>query len=192
MSDEQIKAKAVEKIIQPGVPGQVSSCSGGKLISYGLGSAGYDIRLSIADFRVCQPLERGWVVDPKNIGRVYEQIEVSSDANGVFFVIPAQGYALGVSMEEFNMPSNVLGICLGKSTYARSGIVLNTTPLEPGWKGFLTLEFFNGSPNPVRLYAGEGVAQVLFFQAEGVGVSYADRAGKYQGQKQEVVLPRLK
>lgn len=162
-----------------------------KVISYGLSSYGYDIRLSCKDFRLFKP-QKDKVNDPKNFTETsLESILSLVDNKGEFFVIPPHGYALGVSVEAFNMPENITGVCVGKSTYARAGIVANITPLEAGWRGYLTLEFANTSNTPCRLYANEGIAQVLFFEGEQCNTSYSDRKGKYQNQPQSVILSKV-
>ncbi|HEY9704565.1 MAG TPA: dCTP deaminase [Allocoleopsis sp.] len=111
------------------------------------------------------------------------------DAEENYFILPAHSYALGVSVEKFTIPKNIIGICLGKSTYARSGILVNVTPLESGWQGYLTIEISNISPSPCRIYLNEGIAQLLFLQGNIPKISYNDRKGKYQNQPQTVVLP---
>jgi dCTP deaminase len=168
----------------------VSILNNRKVVSYGLSSYGYDIRLSEKDFRIFKPQVLK-INDPKSFNDdSVEPLTSLVDKNGEFFVIPAHGYALGVSVEEFNMPENVTGVCVGKSTYARSGIIANMTPLEAGWRGYLTLEFANTSNTPCRLYINEGIAQVLFFEGEICNTSYSDRKGKYQNQPQAVILPK--
>lgn len=112
-----------------------------------------------------------------------------SDAEENYFILPAHSYALGVSVEQFNIPRNITAICLGKSTYARCGILINVTPLESEWKGYLTIEISNISPSPCRIYLNEGIAQLLFFQGNEPKISYNDRKGKYQDQPKAVVLP---
>lgn len=113
-----------------------------------------------------------------------------SDVTEEYFILPAHSYALGVSVEKFNMPRDITAICLGKSTYARCGILINVTPLESEWKGYLTIEISNISPSPCRIYLNEGIAQLLFLQGNTPKISYNDRRGKYQDQPQTVILPR--
>jgi len=170
------------KMIDPFVDGQVRN----GVISYGLSSYGYDIRVA-DEFKVFTPGMGGMVVvDPKDLN---EQAMV--DFIGDVCIIPPNSFALARSLEYIRMPRNVLGAVLGKSTYARCGIVTNFTPLEPGWHGYITIEISNTTPLPARIYANEGIAQVLFFEGDApCEVSYADKKGKYQGQ-QGVVLPRL-
>jgi dCTP deaminase len=161
-------------MIKPFIPRQVSD----GVISYGLGSYGYDIRIG-NKFKVFQPLygEPG-VVDPKS-----SENGIWQDFEGDVCYIPPNSFALGVSLEMFNMPRDVTGLVVGKSTYARCGLIVNITPLEAGWSGYVTMEISNTTPLPAKVYANEGIAQVLFFQSEPCSVSYADRKGKYQHQR---------
>jgi len=154
------------------------------VISYGLSSMGYDIRVT-DEFKVFTNVKQA-VVDPKQFNP-----DSFVDFKGVTCVIPPNSFALARSVEYFRMPRSVLGLCLGKSSYARCGIVVNITPLEPGWEGHLTIEISNTTPLPARIYSFEGIAQVLFFEAGSLPeVSYADRKGKYQGQ-QGITLPKV-
>lgn len=158
---------------------------GTKPISYGLSSYGYDIRVT-DEFLVFHNTFGG-VVDPKDFERESALIEI----RGEHCIIPPNSFALARSLEYIRMPRNVTGLVLGKSTYARCGIVTNFTPLEAGWEGHITIEISNTTPMPVRVYANEGIAQVLFFEGDGAcEVSYADRSGKYQGQR-GITLPRV-
>ena len=167
----------------------VSSKNGNKVISYGLSSYGYDIRLSPKEFYLFVDKERA--NDPKQFKQdAVEAIELKEDTNGQYFLMPPHSYGLGVSLELFNIPNNVTGICEGKSTYARSGIMINLTPLEAGWSGYLTLEFANVSNAPCRLYANEGIAQIIFFEAEDCLTPYSSRKGKYQNQPEQVVFAK--
>ena len=162
-----------------------------KVISYGPSSYGYDIRLSPKDFRIFRHIP-GTVIDPKNFNpKNLESVELKSDRNGEFFIIPAHSYGLGVSLERFNLPNDVTTIAIGKSTYARCALIANVTPFEAGWQGHPTLEFSNGSGADVRIYANEGCLQILFLRGEPCRTSYSDRAGKYQSQGHEVVLARV-
>jgi dCTP deaminase len=146
------------------------------VISSGVGSYGYDMRLS-GEFRIFLAAEG--VVDPKEADRGH-----FVDFKGDVCVIPPNSYALGRSLEYFRLPRDVLAVCFGKSTYARCGVVVNVTPLEPEWEGFVTISISNTAPLPARVYANEGIAQVIFLGAvEVCETSYADRAGKYQAQK---------
>lgn len=182
-SDGWIRRMALEhRMIEPFVDGQVSK----GVISYGLSSYGYDIRVA-DEFKIFTPgLGDMTVVDPKQF-----DARALVDFRGDVCVIPPNSFALGRSIEYFRIPRNVLCICLGKSTYARCGIIVNVTPFEPEWEGYATIEISNTAPLPARIYAGEGIAQVLFFEADEVcQVSYADKKGKYQSQT-GIVLPRL-
>jgi len=167
-------------MIEPFEPNQVREGT----ISYGVSSYGYDIRVS-PEFKVFTNVH-SVVVDPKNFDD-----RSFVDVNAESCIIPPNSFALARTVEYFRVPRNVLAICLGKSTYARCGIVVNVTPLEPSWEGYLTLEISNTTPLPAKIYANEGIAQLLFFQGEEEPeVAYADRKGKYQGQV-GVTLPRL-
>ncbi len=154
------------------------------VISYGLSSYGYDIRIS-DEFKIFTNINTT-IVDPKEFDP-----RSFVDFKGDVCVIPPNSFALGRSVEYFKIPRNVMTICLGKSTYARCGIITNVTPFEPEWEGFVTLEISNTTPLPAKIYAREGIAQVLFFESdETCAVSYADRQGKYQAQ-QGIVLPTV-
>ena len=154
------------------------------MISYGLSSYGYDIRIA-DEFKIFTNINTT-IVDPKSFDP-----RSFVDYQGEMAVIPPNSFALGRSVEYFKIPRNVLTICVGKSTYARCGIITNVTPFEPEWEGYVTLEISNTTPLPARIYASEGIAQVLFFESdEACLVSYADRQGKYQGQ-QGIVLPTV-
>lgn len=146
------------------------------VISYGCSHFGYDIRLG-TKFKVFKNV-RGGTVDPKEIDESnFEDIETDEP-----LIIPAHSYILAESLEHFNMPGDVVGVCLGKSTMARCALIVNVTPLEPGWRGILTIEISNSSPCPVRVYPKEGIAQILFFRGEHPTVTYSDKGGKYQDQ----------
>jgi dCTP deaminase len=192
LNDKQINHLAeTTEMITPFEKQLVSTINNRKVVSYGLSSYGYDIRLSEKDFRIFK-LQEEKINDPKYFGNdSVESLTSLVDKNGQFFIIPAHGYALGVSVEAFNMPEDVTGVCVGKSTYARAGIIANITPLEAGWRGYLTLEFANTSNTPCRLYVNEGIAQVLFFKGELCKTSYSDRKGKYQNQPQTVIFSKV-
>jgi len=179
--DHWIRKMALEHgMIEPFVDRQVRE----GVISYGLSSYGYDIRVA-DEFKIFTNVY-STVVDPK-------QFDPKSmvDFKGEVCVIPPNSFALARTVEYFRVPRGVLCVCLGKSTYARCGIIVNITPFEPEWEGYVTLEISNTTPLPARIYANEGIAQVLFFEAdEECEVSYAERKGKYQRQ-QGIVLPRL-
>jgi dCTP deaminase len=170
-------------MIEPFVPGQVREDDGRRLISYGTSSYGYDVRCS-PEFKVFTNINSA-TVDPKGFDQ-----DSFVDVVGDVCVIPPNSFALASTVEYFRIPRNVLTICLGKSTYARCGIIVNVTPLEPEWEGHVTLEFSNTTTLPAKIYANEGVAQMLFFESDEVcEVSYKDRGGKYQGQT-GVTLPK--
>jgi dCTP deaminase len=153
-------------------------------ISYGLSSYGYDLRIA-DEFKIFTNINNT-IVDPKAFDP-----RSFVDYQGPVCIVPPNSFALGRSLEYFKIPRNVLTICVGKSTYARCGIITNVTPFEPEWEGYVTLEISNTTPLPAKIYANEGIAQVLFFQSdEACQTSYADRQGKYQGQ-QGIVLPTV-
>jgi len=180
-SDRWIRRMALEKgMIKPFEDRQVRQ--GG--ISYGLSSYGYDIRIA-DEFKIFTNINTT-IVDPKRFDP-----RSFVDYQGEVAVIPPNSFALGRSVEYFKIPRTVLTICVGKSTYARCGIITNVTPFEPEWEGYVTLEISNTTPLPAKIYANEGIAQVLFFESdEACETSYADRQGKYQGQ-QGIVLPTV-
>ena len=154
------------------------------VISYGLSSYGYDLRIA-DEFKIFTNINNT-LVDPKAFDP-----RSFVDYQGPVCIVPTNSFALGRSVEYFKIPRNVLTICVGKSTYARCGIITNVTPFEPEWEGFVTLEISNTTPLPAKIYANEGIAQVLFFESdEACQTSYADRQGKYQGQ-QGIVLPTV-
>ena len=170
-------------LIDPFEPGQVREVNGERIISYGTSSYGYDLRCA-PEFKVFTNVYSA-VVDPKNFDPTS-----FVDINSEVCIIPPNSFALARTVEYFRIPRNILTICLGKSTYARCGIIVNVTPLEPEWVGHVTLEFSNTTPLPAKIYANEGVAQVLFLESDQpCEVSYRDRGGKYQGQT-GVTLPR--
>ncbi len=182
-SDRWIRRMSTEHgMIEPFEESQVREGA----VSFGLSSYGYDMRVA-REFRIFTNVH-STVVDPKSFdARSFVESE------GDVCIVPPNSFALARSVEYFRIPRNVLTICVGKSTYARCGIITNVTPFEPEWEGFVTLEISNTTPLPARIYANEGIAQVLFFEADEddvCAVSYADKRGKYQGQ-QGVTLPRL-
>ncbi|BDZ75076.1 dCTP deaminase [Methylophaga marina] len=182
-SDKWIRRMAEQGMISPFEPGQVRYRDDNRIISYGTSSYGYDVRCS-NEFKIFTNINSA-VVDPKNFDES-SFVDVTSDV----CIIPPNSFALARTVETFRIPRNVLTVCLGKSTYARCGIIVNVTPLEPEWEGQVTLEFSNTTPLPAKIYANEGVAQMLFFESDEVcETSYADRGGKYQGQS-GVTLPR--
>ncbi|OOS23504.1 dCTP deaminase [Moraxella pluranimalium] len=186
-SDRWIRKMAEEhEMISPFEPNQVRyNEQGVKLVSYGTSSYGYDVRCA-NEFKVFTNVHSA-IVDPKNFDE-RSFIDIVGDE----CIIPPNSFALARTVEYFKIPRDVLTVCLGKSTYARCGIIVNVTPLEPEWEGHVTLEFSNTTNLPARIYAGEGVAQMLFFQSDADDVcetSYKDRGGKYQGQT-GVTLPK--
>lgn len=187
-------------MISPFQPEQIRRTeSGAAAISSGLSSFGYDIRLADAGLKhfrnprvhfTIDPQTGAVqdkppiVVDPKNFdSRIPIHLSVNNDDSGSFYILSPGAYALGVSVEAFDIPRHVLGICYCKSTYARCGLMVNTTPLEPGWRGQLVIELANLTDLPMKVYANEGIAQVVFFEGDIPSVTYADRSGKYQDQK---------
>ncbi len=176
-SDRWIRKMAKEKgMIEPFHDRLVQEVDGRKVISYGLSSYGYDLRVS-DHFKVFTNLNYS-LIDPK----AFEE-SAFVDVFGDECIIPPNSFALARSVEYFRIPRDVLTLCIGKSTYARCGIIVNVTPFEPEWEGYVTLEISNTTPLPAKIYANEGLAQVLFYQAaEECETSYADRKGKYMGQ----------
>jgi dCTP deaminase len=179
--DHWIRKMAVEqRMIEPFVDKQVRQ----GVISYGVSSYGYDMR--VADEFMIFTNVHSAIVDPKNFDP-----KSMFEFKGEVCIIPPNSFALARTVEYFRIPRNVLTVCLGKSTYARCGLIVNVTPFEPEWEGYVTLEISNTTPLPAKIYANEGLAQVLFFEAdEECEVSYADKKGKYQKQ-QSIVLPKL-
>ena len=183
-ADKWIRKMALEKkMIEPFEGGQVRAVDGRRIVSYGTSSYGYDVRCA-REFKIFTNIN-STIIDPKNFDP-----KNFVDFDGEVCIIPPNSFALARTVEYFRIPRNVMVVCLGKSTYARCGIIVNVTPLEPEWEGHVTLEFSNTTPLPARIYANEGVAQFLFFESDEVcETSYRDRGGKYQGQK-GVTLPR--
>jgi dCTP deaminase len=180
-SDKWIRKMALEhQMIEPFTEKQVRE----GVISYGLSSYGYDVRIA-DEFKIFTNINH-MVVDPKNFDP-----RSFVDFRGEQCIIPPNSFALARTVERFKIPRDVIVVCLGKSSYARCGIIVNVTPLEPEWEGIVTLEVSNTTPLPARIYAGEGIAQMLFFQSdEACETSYADKKGKYQSQD-GLTLPRL-
>ena len=181
MSDRWIRKMAQEQeMIKPFAENQVRE----GVISYGLSSYGYDLRVA-DEFKIFTNVNSN-IVDPKHFD---ERSFV--EFRGAVCIIPPNSFALARSVEYFKIPRNILTICVGKSTYARCGIIVNVTPLEPEWEGFVTLEISNTAPLPARVYANEGLCQLVFFNADQVcEISYKDKKGKYQSQK-GIVLPKI-
>ncbi|HJS57229.1 MAG TPA: dCTP deaminase [Vicinamibacteria bacterium] len=180
-SDRWIRKMALEhRMIEPFVEKQVRE----GVISFGLSSYGYDVRIA-DEFKIFTNINSS-IVDPKHFDP-----KSFVDFRGEVCIVPPNSFALARTVEYFRIPRNVITVCLGKSTYARCGIIVNVTPFEPEWEGIVTLEVSNTTPLPARIYAGEGIAQVLFFESDEVcETSYADKKGKYQAQ-QSLTLPRL-
>jgi dCTP deaminase len=195
-NDRWINEQAAAGMIEPFVPGLVrwrgmSPPHG--LLSFGTSSYGYDLRLSAKEFLIFRHVP-GTVMDPKRFNPKNLEpapLHHDEDGNGRYFILPAHSYGLGVALERLRVPPNITVICLGKSTYARSGIIVNTTPAEASWEGHLTLEFSNSSGADCRIYAQEGICQLLFFEGDPCETTYAERAGKYQGQPERVTLARV-
>jgi dCTP deaminase len=178
--DHWIRKMALEyQMIEPFEEKQIRD----GVVSYGLSSYGYDIRVA-NEFKIFTNVNSA-IVDPKHFDPTS-----FVDFTGALCIIPPNSFVLARTVEYFRIPRNVLSICLGKSSYARCGLIVNVTPLEPEWEGYLTLEISNTTPLPARVYANEGIAQLLFFEGEVPEVSYADRNGKYQRQH-GVTLPRI-
>lgn len=193
LCDREIATLAQKwQMIDPFINSLVREVDERKVISYGLSSFGYDIRLSDKEFKIFRH-KPGHITDPKRFDN--SQLELQDyghSPNGEkYYVLPAHSYGLGVSLERIVMPNNVIATCLGKSTYARCGIQANVTPLEPGWSGHITLEISNNSDEDARIYANEGICQLLFFQGLAPDTTYADRGGKYMNQPQTIVTAKV-
>lgn len=192
LRDAQIRELAASGMISPFEKNLVRRLENGTpVMSFGLSSYGYDLRLSPREFLIFRHVP-GTVVDPKAFNpKNLEKTPLHEDATGRFFILPARSYGLGVAVEELHLPGDTTAICVGKSTYARCGIIANVTPAESGWRGHLTLEFSNSSAADCRIYADEGVVQMLFFRGEPCETSYKSRKGKYQNQRQRITLPQV-
>ena len=184
-SDIWIRRMATEKeMISPFLPELVREKDGKRIISAGASSYGYDMRLADDGFRVFSSVH-GLEIDPKHFDEssLIEPTLREADDGAKYYLLPPHHYGLGVTVETFKMPRNVTGVALGKSTYARAGLLVNTTPLEAGWAGRLVVEIGNLANLPLRVYVNEGIGQILFFESdEDCAVSYSDRGGKYQNQ----------
>ena len=205
-NDHWIREQAAAGMIEPFEPKIVrmvkvpSAFSGAEwhtvdlpVLSYGTSSYGYDLRLSAKEFLIFRHVP-GTVMNPKRFNPAnLQSVALERDGDGCFFILPAHSYGLGVALEKLHVPANITVICLGKSTYARLGIIVNTTPAESSWEGHLTLEFSNSSGADCRIYAEEGICQLLFFEGEDCETTYSDRdgGGKYQNQKEEVTPARI-
>ena len=195
-NDRWIAAQAAAGMIEPYQREQVrevlsKNCDGEPILpvlSYGTSSYGYDIRLSAQEFLTFRHVP-GTVMNPKRFNPAnLEPAPLHQDEDGRYFILPAHTYGLGVALEKLKVPPNITVICLGKSTYARLGIIVNTTPAEASWEGHLTLEFSNSSGADCRIYAEEGICQLLFLEGDPCKTTYEDRAGKYQSQPERVVM----
>ena len=187
--DWRIRQLAAEGMISPFEPAKIRFDATSPVISYGCSSYGYDLTLSPHDFRIFQHVP-GLIVDPKNFDeRCLVQAKLNHDEQGSYFILPGHTYALGVTRERQKLPANVTAIYIGKSTYARLGLIVNTTPGEAGWEGHLTLEISNSSGADCRIYVNEGICQALFYEGVSCDNPYGD--GKYQGQDSGVTVARI-
>jgi dCTP deaminase len=192
LADWEIKQLAEEEgMIAPFVDHLVNKENGRKLLSYGLSSYGYDIRLSPEQCLIFGRISEG-DCDPKNFDpEILKPSELLEDERGQYFLLPPYGYCLGVAQERLKLPRDVTVVAVGKSTYARSGILVNITPAESGWEGYLTLEISNCTGLFNRIYANEGITQLLFYRGNPCHVTYQDRKGKYQDQPDRVVFSQV-
>lgn len=200
LNDKQIAELAQQGMIQPFEPvlireveisGYPDMSQPIPVISYGLGSFGYDIRLSAKEFRIFRHIP-GTVINPKRFNpENLETVKLHHDFYGSYFILPGHSYGLGVAVEKLEMPSDLTAICLTKSTYARVAIAANLTPIEAAWHGHLTIEISNNCSADCRIYANEGIAQLLFLKGEPCSVSYQDRKGKYQNQPEQIVFAKV-
>ena len=183
-SDKWIRRMAAQGMIEPFEADQVRHVNGERIVSYGTSSYGYDIRCA-DEFKIFTNIN-STIVDPKAFDP-NSFVDIRNDV----CIIPPNSFALARTIEYFRIPRNVITVCVGKSTYARCGLIVNVTPFEPEWEGHVTIEISNTTPLPAKIYANEGIAQVLFFQSdEPCEVSYKDKKGKYQSQR-GVTLPRI-
>jgi len=194
-NDLWINQKASEGMIKPFQSNLVRHLEPGSkqkpVLSYGCSSYGYDLRLSSKEFLIFRHIP-GTVMNPKKFNpNNLEKTVLHHDNDGDFFILPAHSYGLGVALEKMKVPKNITVICIGKSTYARLGIIVNTTPAEAGWEGHLTLEFSNSSGADCRIYAEEGSCQLLFFEGDPCSTTYEGRRGKYQNQPERVTLAKI-
>lgn len=192
LSDKEIKKLALEEgMIQPFQDRLISEQNGRRLLSYGLSSYGYDIRLSPKQCLIFGRVQTG-DCDPKSFDSdILKPADLLEDEKGEYFLLPPYGYCLGVAEEYLQLPRNVMVVAVGKSTYARSGILVNITPAEACWQGHLTLEISNCTGLFNRIYANEGICQLLFFQGRDCDVDYKTRKGKYQDQPHQVVFSQV-
>lgn len=199
-NDTWIKSAAQKGMITPFHPhlvrridyDDIDSPTSKKVISYGLSSYGYDLRLSHLEFKVFRRPSPDFIVDPKKFDpRTLVPLPIQGDESGEFFILPAHTYGLGLTTERLEIPKNITAIFIGKSTYARCGIIANLTPGEANWRGHLTLEISNSSDADCRIYANEGIVQALFFEGEPCEVNYDTRNGKYQDQGESITLAKV-
>jgi dCTP deaminase len=192
LADWQIQELAQEvQMIEPFVDHVVSEEDGRRLLSYGLSSYGYDIRLSAKQCLIFGKVQAG-ECDPKEFNpEILCESELLEDEKGQYFMLPPYGYCLGVAQERLKLPRDVTVVAVGKSTYARSGILVNITPAESGWEGYLTLEISNCTGLFNRIYADEGITQLLFYRGNPCEVTYQDRKGKYQDQPNNIVFSQV-
>jgi dCTP deaminase len=184
LNDKEIIKRAINGMIEPFESKQIKDIGGVKIISYGVSSYGYDLRIS-DEFKIFTNVNNV-IIDPKNFP---ESSYISHEGSSC--IIPPNSFVLARSLEYFRIPRDILTICVGKSTYARCGIIVNVTPFEPEWEGYVTIEISNTTPLPAKIYAFEGIAQVIFLKADNIcEVSYKDKAGKYQNQK-EITTARV-
>ena len=190
-NDKWIIEQAKKGMIEPFESSLIRQVKNRKVVSYGLSSYGYDIRLSPNDFQVFKRTP-GEIVNPKEFDcQNLEKSELFSDNYGNYFIIPANSYALGVAVEKLVVPDNVTIVCIGKSTMARCGIIANVTPAEAGWRGHLTLEFSNSSSADCRIFANEGIVQLLFLEGEPCQTTYEQRRGKYQDSSNAINFAKV-
>jgi dCTP deaminase len=192
LADWEIKERAEkEQMIEPFVDRLINKEDGRRLLSYGLSSYGYDIRLSPSQCLIFGKIQTG-DCDPKAFDEsILKPAALLEDERGKYFLLPPYGYCLGVAQERLKLPRDVTVVAVGKSTYARSGILVNITPAESGWEGYLTLEISNCTGLFNRIYANEGITQLLFYRGNPCEVSYQDRKGKYQDQPNNVVFSQV-
>ena len=192
LCDWEIKALSLgDKLIEPFVDHVVREENNRNILSYGLGSYGYDIRLSSKQCLLFGGTSAG-VCDPKSFDKsILKETELREDEKGEYFLLPPYGYCLCVAHERLKLPEDVTVLPAGKSSYARTGIHCNITPAEGGWEGYLTLQISNSTGLFNRIYANEGITQLLFFRGRSCMVSYKDRKGKYQNQPKEVVCAKV-
>ena len=198
-NDRWIREQAAQGMIEPFEPHLVRQVITDnfkndptrRVLSFGTSSYGYDLRLSPKEFQVFRHVP-GTIMNPKRFNPAnLEPAPLHSDEDGDFFILPAHSYGLGVALEHLAIPANITCLFIGKSTYARMGVIANLTPGEAGWQGHLTLEFSNSSGADCRIYANEGIVQALFFEGEPCDTTYHDRSGKYQGQPEAVITARV-